>query len=89
MNTVNVSSGSEAAMGSGGVKLFIGGEEISATLRWAGLGLGPGLLASDVVEVSVVTGGRYMSSLVSGGALTGSFSSSSSESEERPPWSSY
>ena len=89
VNIANVSSGSEVTIETGVVESFIGGGEIGVTFRWAGLGLGPGLPASDVVEVSVVTGGRYMLSKVSGGALTGSFSSSSSESEERPPSSSY
>ena len=69
------------------------GGEIGVTLRWAVWGLGPGLLVSNVVEVSVVTGGRYMLSkdvgLVSRVVLAGSFSSSSSGSEERPPSSSY
>ena len=54
VNIVNVASGSEAATGVGVVKSFIGGE-IGVTLRWTGLGSG---LASDVVEVSVVTGRR-------------------------------
>ena len=75
---VNVSSGPEAARVA---KSFLGGGKIGVTLRWAGLGLGAGLLGSDVVEVSVVTGGRYM---LSNGVLTASSSSSSSESEERP-----
>jgi len=88
----NVSSGSEGAIGAGVAKSFMGGE-IGVTLRWAVWGLGPGLLVSNVVEVSVVTGGRYMLSkdvgLVSRVVLAGSFSSSSSGSEERPPSSSY
>jgi len=66
--------------------------EICVTLRWVSLGLCPGFLASDVVEVSVVTGRRrYMLSngvrLVSGGVLTDSDSNCPSESEE--PSSSY
>jgi len=56
VDIVNVSSGSEAAIGAGVAKSLLGGGEIGVTLRWAGLGLGLGLLASDVVEVSVVTG---------------------------------
>ena len=78
---VNVSSGPEAAIGAGVAKSFLGGGEIGVTLRWVGLGLGLGLLGSDVVELSVVTGGRYT---LSKGMLTASSSSSSSESEERP-----
>lgn len=76
VDIVNVSS--EAAIGAGMAKSFLEGT---------------GLLASDVVEVSVVTGGRYMLSkgvgLVLGGVFTASSSSSLSESEERPPSSSY
>jgi len=50
----------------------MGGGEIGVSLLLEGLGLGPGLLASDVVEISVVTGRRrYTLSngvrLVSGG----------------------
>jgi hypothetical protein len=82
VDIANVSSGSEAAIGAGVAKSFLGGGEIGVTLCWAGLGLRLGLLASDVVEASVVTGGRYMASK---GVLTASSSSSSSESEERPP----
>jgi hypothetical protein len=86
VDIVNVSSGSEAEIGAGVANSFLEGGSIGVMLRWAGLGLGLGLLASDVVEVSVVTARRYT---LSKGVLTASSSSLSSESEERPPSSWY
>jgi len=56
VDIVNVSSGSEAAIGARVAKLLLGGGEIGVTLRWVGLGSRLGLLVSDMVEVSVVTG---------------------------------
>jgi len=85
VDIVNVSSSPEAAIGAGVAGSSLGGE-IDVTLRWVGLGLRLGLLASDVVEVSVVTGGRYT---LSKGVLTASSSPLSSSSEERPPSSWY
>lgn len=94
IDIANTSSDSEVTIGARVAKSFLGESEIGVIFRWAVLGLGPCLFASDMVEVCIVTGWEYMLSkgmgLVLGRVLTASISSESSESsEERPPSSLY